>query len=96
MAAKRYPVTLTDIKAGMFLKFIRRTMYGNAYLARGAGRTCYILEGDEGFNDGIVLVAFRMPVRNIFGQPAQMFEHEGFKHCLYVSKQTLINNCKEI
>jgi hypothetical protein len=97
MAAHKLPRQISSIKKGMRLKFLRQVQDGNVYLNKASGpsaREVDILE--DGSEDGLVLVAFKTRIRNIFGQPVDMFNVDGFKYTRWVRADLLLDNCKEI
>lgn len=97
MSVPKLPRQISSIKKGMRLKFIRQVQAGSVYLNKASGpsgREIDILK--DVCADGLVLVAFKTRIRNIFGQPVDMLDVDGFKYCWVVSEEKLLDNCKEI
>ena len=91
MAPKRLP-PMNKVEVGKDYRFVRTTTDGRVSYAKK--RMFHVLEVGE---DGVVLVAFHQPVRNIFKMvdKDKTFRQDGFNYCRWLPRRLILDNCRE-
>lgn len=91
----RLPAQISNVFVGDKLKFIRDAVYNEAVRFRKK-RTCVVIEGQFDY-DGYVIVALACPLKDIHNTPIKRhFPYMGFKYCLVVGVDFLIEHCRKV
>lgn len=95
LEAARKPRQLTEIYEGQRLQAIRSFKdHAKATIQRGKKMDVITLMPGGWY----AVVAFHQPIRLVTGGGVLLltFSHKGFPNCLLVTRQELLNNCKDI